>query len=204
MITPQKRIEDYLKQVRSHLRGVRDEQAVEIVAELRSHILERAAPADELTIEGVNAALQTLGAPEDLAHEYARDAVLARVETSRSPLRLLDSLFGWATVSAAGFLVLIVTFTGYFLGVVFLLVALLKPFHPATAGLWLLHAGAADLELSVRMGFGTAPSNGRELLGWWIVPLGLLLGCGLIVLMTRMALWSVRTYRRARPLLSRT
>jgi uncharacterized membrane protein len=200
MTAPEKRIEEYLKQVRSHVRGLRQEQAAEIIAELRSHIAEKAASSGELTLEDVNAVLQALGAPEDLAREYARDDLLARVETSSSPLRLLDSFFAWATVSAAGFLVLIVTIAGYFLGVVFLLVALLKPFHPATAGLWILTDSAGDVEISVRMGFGTAPSNGHELLGWWIVPLGILLGCGLIVLMTRLALWCVSMYRRARPL----
>jgi len=200
MSEPQKKIEEYLKEVRTHLRGLEKEQVAEIIAELRSHIVERAASAGDLTVDGVCAALEALGTPDDFAREYMKDEVLARVETSRSPWRLLDSLFGWTTVSAAGFLVLILTITGYFLGVVFLLVALLKPFHPATAGLWALRGTAADLELSVRMGFGNAPSNGQELLGWWIVPLGLLLGCGLIVLMTRLALWCVRTYRRARPL----
>jgi len=203
MSMQQQRIEEYLRQVRSRLRGLREEEVVEIIAELRSHIVERATPAGDSTVDGVSAALGALGDPEDLAREYVKDEVLARVETSRSPLRLLDSLFGWATVSAAGFLVLMVTLSGYLLGAVFVLVALLKPFHPATAGLWVLRDSAADLELSVRLGFGTAPSSGRELFGWWVVPLGLLVGCGLIVLMTRLALWCVSIYRRARPLRGR-
>lgn len=203
MNAAQQSIEEYLKQVRSHLRGLREEQVAEIIAELRSHILERAAPTSDLTIQGVSAALETLGASEDLAREYVRDDVLAHAEISRSPLRLLDSLFGWATMSVAGFLVLIVSITGYFLGIVFLLVGLLKPFHPATAGLWALRDVTGDLELSVRMGFGAAPGNGDELLGWWIVPLGIVSGCGLVILTTRFALWCVRTYRRSRPLLRR-
>jgi hypothetical protein len=107
-------------------------------------------------------------------------------------------------MSIAGFLVLIGAITGYFVGVVFLLVALLKPFHPATAGLWALPDGADDLELSVRMGFGAAPSNGHELLGWWIVPLGIVVGCGLVILTTRFALWCVRVYRRSRVRLRRS
>jgi len=194
----QRRIERYIKEVRQRLRGLREDQLHEITAELRSHILERASGGSELTIEGVSAALETLGTPEELAREYAQDEVLARVEISRTPLRLLDSLFGWATMSMAGFAVLIVTISGYFLGVVFVLVAAMKPFHPATAGLWALRDSTGDLELSVRMGAGSAPSNGHELLGWWIVPLGLVTGCGLVILATRFALWCVRMYRRSR------
>lgn len=197
----EQKVDAYLKQVRARLRGVREEQVREITAELRSHILERAASAGELTIQRVDAALDALGSPEDVAHEYTADEVLAREEVSRSPLRLIDSLFAWASMSLAGFLVLIGAIVGYFLGVVFLLVALLKPFHPATAGLWAIRNTIGDLELSVRMGFGDAPSNGHELLGWWIVPLGLVIGCGLVILTTRLALWCVRMYRcgRARP-----
>lgn len=196
----QLRIEEYLSEVRSRLRGLGDEQVSEIIAELRSHIAERAAAAGELTVEGVSNALRALGTSEELACAYEADAVLARAEVSRSPLRLLDNLFAWATMSVAGFLVLVGAITGYLVGVVFLLVALLKPFHPATAGLWALRNGADDLELSVRMGFGAAPSNGHELLGWWIVPLGIVIGCGLVILTTRFSLWCVGMYRRSRGL----
>ena len=199
----QLQIEHYLSEVRSHLRGLGEQQVSEIIAELRSHIAERAAPAGELTVDGVSAALRALGTSEELAREYAADEVLARAEISRSPLPLLDSLFAWATMSMAGFLVLIGTITGYFVGLVFLLVALLKPFHPATAGVWALRNGAGDMELSVRMGFGAAPSNGHELLGWWIVPLGIVIGCGSLILTTRFSIWCVLMYRRSRGWLPR-
>jgi len=194
----EQQIDGYLKQVRKCLRGLGEEQIRDIIAELRGHVLEKAATAGELTIASVSAALEALGPPEELAREYTTDEVLARVEVSRSPLRLIDSLFAWASMSVAGFLVLMGAIVGYFLGVVFVMVALLKPFHPATAGLWALRSGPDDLELSVRLGFGAAPGNGHELLGWWIVPLGLVTGCGLVVLTTRFALWCVRMYRKWR------
>lgn len=193
-----KKIETYLKQVRERLRGFREDQVREITEELRSHIMERAAVHGELTVVGVNAALEALGSPEEIAREYEKYEVLARAAMSRSPLRLLDGLFGWASVSIAGFFVLIGAITGYFLGFAFLLVAWLKPFHPESAGLWTLGNPGVDLELSLRMGFGTPPSGGRELLGWWIIPLGLVMGCGLVVGTTRFALWCVGIYSRAR------
>lgn len=196
----QQRIEVYLNNVQKRLRGLGAELAREITAELRSHILERAAAEGVLTKDGVSAALEALGSPEELAREYVKDEVLARVEISRTPLRLLESLFGWATLSLAGFLVLMVTVSGYFMGVVFLLVAAMKPFHPSTAGLWALRDSAGDLQLSIRMGASGVPGNGHELLGWWIVPLGLGSGCGLVIVTTRFALWCVRMYRRTRGL----
>ena len=61
-----KKIETYLKQVRERLRGFREDQVREITEELRSHIMERAAVHGELTVVGVNAALEALGSPEEI------------------------------------------------------------------------------------------------------------------------------------------
>jgi hypothetical protein len=88
-----------------------------------------------------------------------------------------------------GFPALLGAIAGYGFGVLFLLCAVLKPFHPGTAGLWLIADAAGDVVISLRMGFGSAPAGGRELLGWWIVPLGLAAGCALVTLTTRLSLW---------------
>ncbi len=168
--------------------------------ELRSHIVEKAAGSGEMTAAAVEAALAALGSPEDLASQYVTYELMARAEVSRSPVRVMESLFRWASVSVAGFLVLLGSIAGYWLGGAFLLCAALKPFHPRTAGLWTF-SDSAGVEVSLRLGFGSAPAGGRELLGWWIVPLGLLIGCGLVMLTTRFALWCARRYRASRVLL---
>jgi hypothetical protein len=196
---PQQKIDAYLNRIRGRLRGLRAEERREILEELRGHIMEKSA-AGGMTGAAVDAALESLGSPEELAREYVTDELLARAEVSRSPLRILDSLFRWASLSIAGFFVLLGSITGYFLGVVFLLVAALKPFHPETAGLWASRDGSGDLSLSVHMGFGYAPVGGREVLGWWIVPIGLLSGCLLVILTTRFGLWCARLYRKSRAL----
>jgi uncharacterized membrane protein len=195
----QQKIEAYLNRIGGRLRGLRAEERQEILEELRSHLLEKAAVGG-MTGAAVDAALESLGKPEELAREYVTDELLARAEVSRSPLRILDSLFRWASLSIAGFFVLLGAITGYFLGVVFLLVAALKPFHPETAGLWASREASGDLSLSVHMGFGYAPVVGREVLGWWIVPIGLLSGCLLVILTTRFGLWCARLYRKSRAL----
>ena len=196
----QQRIEAYLGTLRQRLRGMNDEDAREIVEELRSHIRDKAAASGQMTAAGVDAALAGLGSPEDLASQFMTDDLLARAEVSRSPVRILESLFRWASLSVAGFLVLLAAIMGYFFGVVFILVAALKPFHSQTAGLWVLPNGAGDHEISVRLGFGSAPVSGRELLGWWIVPLGLGVGCALVMLTTRFAIWCARQHRKSRAL----
>ena len=194
----QHRIDAYLGRLRQRLRGLHDDDVREIVEELRSHIRDKAG--SPTTAAEVDRALAALGSPEELASQYLTDDLLARAEVSRSPVRILESLFHWASLSVAGFLVLLGSLLGYFLGVVFILVAALKSFHPRTAGVWLLPNGADDFEISVRLGFGSAPLQGRELLGWWIIPIGLVLGCALVMLTTRFAIWCVRQYRRSRAL----
>jgi len=195
----QQRIEAYLARLRVQLRGINDQDVREIVAELRSHILDNSGVSGEVTAGGVGETLAALGTPEELASEYMADNLLAQAEVSRSPVRILGSLFRWASLSAAGFFVFMGSIVGYFLGVAFILCALLKPVHPRTAGLWIFPA-AHDSTISLRLGFGSAPAGGRDALGWWIVPIGLVVGCGLVMLTTRFALWCVRQYRRSRVL----
>jgi hypothetical protein len=191
-------IEAYLNRVRGRLRGLSAEDKREILEELHSHIVDTAASSAGQTTLAVEAALASLGSPEDLAREYVTDELLSRAEVSRSPWHLLDSLFRWASMSLAGFVVLLGSITGYFLGAVFILVAALKPFHPETAGLWFSQDVTGDRTFSLRMGFGTVPAGMREVLGWWIVPIGLLVGLGLVIGTTQVALWCAQQYRSPR------
>lgn len=194
----QKKIETYLEMLRSLLRSLGTEEVNDIIEELRSHILEKSTVNRELAAREVDAALEALGNPEELASEYMTDAALARAEVSRSPFRILAALFRWGSLSAAGFFVLVSALVGYFLGVAFILSALLKPIHPQSAGLWTFRDSTGDLQLSLRLGFGSAPAGGHDMLGWWIVPLGLGVGLVLVTLTTRFAIWCIRLYRKSR------
>lgn len=195
----QQKIDAYLARLRKRLRGIDDQDVREIIEELRSHILDRASVSGEdVTAPGVGATLGALGSPEQLASEYLTDNLLAMAEITRSPVRILEILFRWASLSIAGCFAFLGSILGYFLGTAFILCALLKPVHPQTAGLWILPAGTKDSTISLRLGFGNIPPDGRDLLGWWIVPIGLVMGCGLVMLTTRFALWCVRRYRQSR------
>jgi len=196
----QQKMEAYLGRLRQRLRDMNDEDAREIIEELRSHITDKATAYGEITAAGVDAALAALGGPEELASQYMTDDLLARAEVSRSPVRILESLFHWASLSVAGFFVLIGAVIGYFFGAVLILVAVLKPFHPHTGGLWIFPNASGDFEMSFRLGFGSVPAGGRDVLGWWIVPIGWMAGWGLVMLTTYIAVWFVRQYRRSRVL----
>lgn len=192
-------MEQYLGRLRKRLRGMNDSDAREIVAELRAHIVEKSSASGQMTSAAVQATLVALGTPEELARLYTTDELLARAVVTRSPLRIIGGVFHMASLSAAGFLVLIVTVTGYTIGALSVLAAFAKLIHPHTGGIWLIPNGD-DLEISVRMGFGAPPANGRELLGKWFVPVALFAGCGVLVLTTKFAVWCVQKFRQSRAL----
>jgi hypothetical protein len=194
----EQKIEAYLRRLRPLLRGIDSEEVREIVQELRSHIVEKAESDGPISDAKVDAALAALGAPEQLASEYLTDNLLARAEVSRSPIQILKSLFRWASLSVGGFFVLLGSIVGYFFGVVFMLVAVAKLFHPRTAGLWTYPSGDGGIEFSFRLGFGAVPAGGKDLLGWWIVPIGWIAGFGLVMLTTYFAVWLVKQYRKSR------
>jgi len=190
----QQKVELYLARLRGRLRGLASGDVQEIVSELRSHILDKAGTGSEATVADVDAILAALGNPEQLAGEYVTEHLLARAEISRSPWSVLPVLFRYATLSVAGFFLLLLSLAGYFSGGCLWLCAALKPFHPHTAGLWVIPTAASETEYSLRLGFGTAPPAGHEVLGWWMVPLGLIGGGGLIIFITQLALWSARQW----------
>ncbi len=196
----QKRIDTFLANLRGGLRGLNEADADEILKELRSHIADKASATGEISEASVDSAIEALGSPRDLAKEYMTDEVLSRMEASRSPLRMLDGLFSWASLSVAGFFALVGSLAGYGFGLLCMLIAVLKPFHPQAAGLWKFLDKTGDTEFSLRLGFGPAPQNGQELLGWWIVPIGLGVGFVCLLLTTSFARWCVRQVRRSRTL----
>jgi len=73
------KIEAYLAKLRAQLRGFNDQQVAEIVAELRSHTIDKLAiSGDAVTPTQVDTILAALGTPEELANQYITDNLLAR------------------------------------------------------------------------------------------------------------------------------
>ena len=195
----QQKIHDYLREVRAGLRGLPDAQASDFVEELRSHIRDRAESEGESTDAGVTAALDRLGRPEELAAMYLAENIVARAEKSFSPWLVLKGIVRWASISLAGVFVFFTSLAGYVLAASFGISALMKPFAPNRVGLWHLNGDPDNSSLVLGLGSGSPPT-GTELLGWWIMPLGLLIGIGLFLLTARFGLWSLRKFQRMRPL----
>ena len=74
----------------------------------------------------------------------------------------------------------------------FLITAMVKPFNPRDTGLWVEPGHAYSWALGVM----DKPRPGQELLGWWIIPVGLGLGMVFGWLTWRFGIFSVRRMRR--------
>ncbi len=193
MTPTNERVEQYLKRVRRGLRGLPEEDVSDILNELRTHISERLESASSADVEAV---LHSFGRPEEIAALYVSESLIERAVSSRTPWTILRTLFHWSTLSVMGFFVFLICLIGYAFGVSFFLAALLKPFNPHGVGLWY---GNDPFEFSLHVGGFTGPAGAeRELLGWWLVPVGFSLGGGTILLTTRFALWSLQRLRRSR------
>jgi len=172
--------------LRAGLGPMPDAEKAEILSDIRNHIEERIADAPTGQEEIVAATIAALGIPETLAASYRRERTLVRAAHSSSPAELLNAAFQWAMTGLRGFLVFLALLLGYGFGLTFLVCALLKPFTPNSVGLWM--NGSV-----LTLGAISQPAPGaHELLGWWIIPIGYVLGPLSMICSTRMVRWLLR------------
>lgn len=182
-------IESYLGRVRVALRGLPEREIEDILRELRSHAVELAG--DEKA--GVEVALRSLGDPIDLARTYRSEKEMVRAECSASPLVIVQGL-RHASKSELGRVSATALYAFGYINVLTLwATAIDKLFAPSRAGLWYTPGRIWSLTL---VSGGSQPEGARELLGWWLVPIALLVGWGVRYVTDRVAQWWIRRYRR--------
>ncbi len=186
-------IDGCLAEVRRGLRGLSAGETADILEELRSHIVDRARESGAVTPASVAAAVGGLGDLRELAGAYAAGRIAAPVEERRSPWWMLGAAFRLARLSAWGFCVFVASLLGYGVGASLVITALVKPFAPKYAGLWVSgHGETFTLDLGVH----GDPVAGQELLGWWIIPIGLVLGALMLWLTWRFNRAALRGVRK--------
>ena len=182
-------VERYLAAVRKGLRGMPEADAEEILLELRAHITERSGPGGD-----PEAALRSLGDPDELARQYRGERVAARMECSLSPLVILHGMLLLRGRSVSGWAALALAMFGYAWAIVLGAAGIEKIVSPRDVGLWV----RPDSWLPRLMVDGPGPPGSREILGWWIVPAGPM-ACALLVFLTRrFGLWWIRRSGGAR------
>jgi uncharacterized membrane protein len=189
-MTPESQINDYLAQLRSSLKGMTVTEREDIVEEIHMHIRERLADPHA----NLDAVLDGLGPASALAQQYCTGVLVQRAQHSISPLVILRAALRWATTGVEGFVVFVIALIGYFGGVAFLLLALIKPFFPENTGFWV---GPDQFSFSFRVGATmTNPASPvHEVMGWWLIPVCLTIGSLSLVLTTKLLQFLMGRFR---------
>ena len=152
----------YMLRLRRALSSLPEGERIDIVAEIHSHIAERASPPGR----SVHDVLAALGEPEALANGYLDDRELSHALRRSSPGRLLAAVLGRATRSLTALSVGLASVVLYAFALSLTLTAVLKPIMPRNVG---LGHGAHGIQF----GLPAAPPASADALGLWIVPLAL-------------------------------
>ena len=195
----QKSIDAYLAALRRQLRDLMEEDARDIVEEIHVHLIDKTSA--DPSPQSVAATLDALGSPQQLALRYHTDELMRRARLTRSPELLLRTILRWAALSLGGMVVFMLSGIGYCIGGILIVMALLKAFFPRQAGLNIQY-DAHHSFLSAGFGAGSGPATGHDPIGFWLIPICLVLGGGILFITFRLGLWSLHwfTSPRSRPL----
>lgn len=181
------RVRGYLYVFERSLRAaVSRELSADAVREVETHIRERVDESDGMPNErdALERILTQLGAPATVARAYSLELMMEEAAIGGRATAIVRSLFHLATTGAIGFFGALALFVGYTLGVAFLLIAMLKPVFPNNVGLWPLTPGGVPVAIGAQF---PAPEGLVPVGGYWIIPICVILGLGVLVFVHRAA-----------------
>jgi hypothetical protein len=184
------RIDRFLALLRAALRGMPDPEIEDILKEMRSHIMELA----ESSGGDVDAAIRSIGDPAEMAGKYLADRRMVRAECSGSPLVILQGLRHASESRLGRFAVTVLYIFGYVNVLMLLRAGVAKLLAPAHTGLWYTPGDRWPIDLIID---GNPPAGGRELWGWWLVPITLTVAFALRYVTDHIAQWWIARFRRA-------
>src|SRR5579859_5294638 len=95
-------IESYFSELEAKMAGCPRTEREEFIRELRAHMFDRLQQMVAPTEDQCRAALNAMGAPEEIARQYRLEMILNRAAESSSPLLLLRSTMRWAVTGVQG------------------------------------------------------------------------------------------------------
>ena len=179
---PNHSVEAFLRKLRQGIASLPLAEQDEIVAELRSHLAERQA-------QGSTDPLAGFESPARLAADFVGEHTLRDALARGTPWAMSSAFFVVARDSVLGLLVLFPLLVFQLEAVLLLLAAALKPLLPEQTGLWV---GPGKFYVGIL----ASPDSGRELLGWWAIPVfaitGVVLFWGANQAMMMLIRWRLR------------
>jgi hypothetical protein len=180
------RLAEYARKLRWALAALPEADRDGIVAEMRSHVLDRVDAGASL-----DEALAALGAPEDYARGFLDSYAVATALSSRRLPQLLAVMLQNVARSAAVAVSGVIIFVAWAAAAVAVYLTLQKIADPAHVGLW----RGEDFFF---IGIIDDPSTGQELLGPWMPAIALLFILVAWGLTHALAVWALRRLKPPR------
>ena len=171
--------------------------AADAVREVESHIRDAVmlagdVPDEQVALEGI---LQRLGPPMRVAQAYSLELVMDEAATTGRLMAVLRSLFHAARTGVTAFFAAFALFVGYSFGAAFIVISLMKPIFPNNVGLWTTPNG---MPVSGGVNFPGVRDGLVFHTSYWIVPIALLIGFGLLLVTHSLARRWIGWFRNRR------
>lgn len=163
--------------------------AAELRDDLQAHVVDAMAASSGVSeLERLDAALSRLGRPMNYLRPLLADELIERGTRTYSPVTIARGI-SYAIMAGSRRAVIALIFgLGYLFLAAFAAMAVLKP-------LWGEHVGMfRNADGTISAGIVARTDGARELLGWWTIPIALVLAALLYVLLTK----GLRAVRRRR------
>jgi len=180
----------YMDQVGDLCGSLDRRQKADILAELKAHLLESYIQLDSGDEESrISAAIAKLGRPEDFVPLWVEERLLDGAQPGSTTRNLYFLLRRNALTGVQQFAFSISVGFGYLLSFYFFIMAVMKIFFPVNVGLHLSPTGIPFL--------GYVDANEfREVLGYWLIPIGLATAISLQLLLNGLVKRWVSRFRR--------
>ena len=187
---------------RSLLTFLPTEIARDAVREIDSHLRDRIAAAagapDERT--ALEKILSDLGPPQRVAQAYSVERVVEEAVVTGKVFAIVRAVWHVAMSGVLGFFAAFSLFCGYLIGAVFIIFAMMKPIFPENIGFWVNDdSPLAGFDLAWRAGVGPGVRHEHLAGGYWVIPICLIAGFGLLFLTHRGARKFLGWWRRRGP-----
>ncbi|HYG68991.1 MAG TPA: hypothetical protein VD838_15085 [Anaeromyxobacteraceae bacterium] len=182
---PSEKAERWLRALRQALSALPDDERDDLVAEVRSHLADRAARGDADVLAG-------FAEPEAYAAEFLEERALSGALAQGASWALGSALLSGARTGAI-LLAVVPLAVLHVVATALVVLAAAKPLFPGHVGVFVGDAGP----WVIGAWSGAAETGVRELLGWWAVPV-FGLGGALLLWAANRALRAVARRRLAR------
>ncbi len=173
--------QQHFKLIRHLSRTLSDQSQNDLILEIQDHLYEsfRNQPGDDEPERLLNA-IEQMGSPEEYLHPIITDHLLSAASKTYNPATILKSLVYYLMGGLKRFLISLFMMIGYTFSLVLAFMACVKPFYPEHIGLFI------SPQNGVSLGFVKSASIESEILGYWMIPIGLVLSLGLYFGLTRL------------------